>query len=129
MNVNVCCSYSAGCIALWDRGSVLSTHVSLNVQMFAVWMKALFTSRDEADGRQQSRLRVVHLDGQQLVGESEHQICERPEAGVVHLCAVQRQTVRERHRVLIRCITRADTQDLHTQKHTNTLEQNIIFIT
>lgn len=33
------------------------------------------TSGDETDGGQQSCLRVVHLDGQELVGEGEHQVC------------------------------------------------------
>lgn len=42
---------------------------------FLVCVKVMPTSRDEADGRQQSCLRVVHLDGQKLVGESEHQVC------------------------------------------------------
>ncbi len=86
------------------------------------------TSGDEADGRQQSRLRVVHLDGQELVGEGEHQLCQRAEASVVHLCAVQRETVRERHCVLVRGVTCADTQYLESKHQiTVTIDQTAYY--
>lgn len=42
---------------------------------FLVCVKVTPTSRDEADGGQQSCLGVVHLDGQKLVREGEHQVC------------------------------------------------------
>lgn len=70
------------------------------------------TSADEADGTEQPRLGIVHLQRQQLVGEGEDEVGEGPEAGVVHLRAVQRQPVREGHGVLLRRVARADPQDL-----------------
>lgn len=51
------------------------------------------TSTDEADGAEQARLRVVHLQRQQLPGKRKHQVCERAEARVVHLGPVQGQAV------------------------------------
>lgn len=51
------------------------------------------TSTDEADGAEEARLCVVHLQGQKLTSERKHQICEGSEAGIVHLCPVQGQTI------------------------------------
>ena len=51
------------------------------------------TSTQQADAAEQARLGIVHLQGQQRVGEGEHQVCQRAEAGVVHLGPVQRQAV------------------------------------
>lgn len=70
------------------------------------------TSRDETDGAEEACLRVVHLDGQQLVGKSEHQVGERAEASVVHLRPVEGQPVRKGHGVLIGGVPRTDAQDL-----------------
>lgn len=70
------------------------------------------TSRDETDGTEEACLRVVHLDGQQLVGKSEHQVGERAEASVVHLRPVEGQPVRKGHGVLVGGVPRTDTQDL-----------------
>ena len=58
---------------------------------------ACSTATDETDGAEEAGLGVVHLQRQQLAGEAEHQVGERPEARVVHLGPVQRQAVRERH--------------------------------
>lgn len=74
------------------------------------------TSAQKADGAEQARLSVVHLQRQQLVGEGEHQVGERPEAGVVHLRAVERQAVGEGHGVLIGGVAGADPQDLPQQQ-------------
>lgn len=70
------------------------------------------TSGDETDGAEEACLRVVHLDGQQLVGKSEHQVGERAEAGVVHLRPVEGQPVRKGHGVLVWGVPRTDAQDL-----------------
>lgn len=70
------------------------------------------TSAEQADGAEQPCLRVVHLQRQQLVGEGEHQVRERPEAGVVHLCAVEGQSVGEGHGVLVWRVAGADPQNL-----------------
>lgn len=70
------------------------------------------TSADEADGTEQPSFRVIHLQGQQLVGEGEDQVCERPEASVVHLGPIERQPVGEGHGVLFGRVPRADPQDL-----------------
>ena len=70
------------------------------------------TSRDETDGAEEACLCVVHLDGQQLVGKSEHQVGERAEASVVHLRPVEGQPVREGHGVLVGGGPRTDAQDL-----------------
>lgn len=51
------------------------------------------TSRDETDGTEEACLCVIHLDGQQLVGKSEHQVSEWAEASIVHLRPVQGQPV------------------------------------
>lgn len=58
------------------------------------------TSADETDGAEEPRLGVVHLQRQKLTSEGKHQICERAEAGVVHLSSVESQAIRERHRIL-----------------------------
>lgn len=55
--------------------------------------KAYSTSTQQADGAEQARLCIVHLQREQLVSEGEHQVSERTKAGVVHLGPVQRQTV------------------------------------
>lgn len=73
---------------------------------------SLPTSRDETDGTEEACLRVIHLDGQQLVGKSEHQVGERAEASVVHLRPVEGQSIRKGHGVLIRGVPRTDAQDL-----------------
>lgn len=70
------------------------------------------TSTQQTDGAQEPRLSIVHLQRQQLVGESKHEVRQRPEAGVVHLSAVQRQPIRERHGVLVGGVPRADPQNL-----------------
>ena len=75
------------------------------------------TSTQQADGAEQPRLGVVHLQRQQLVGEGEHQVGERPEAGVVHLCAVQGQPVGEGHGVLVRRVAGADLQNLKRERN------------
>lgn len=77
------------------------------------------TSWYETDGAEESGLGVVHLDGQQLVGEGEDQVSQRPEARVVHLGPVQGQSVREGHCVLIGGVASADTQDLPIHTHTH----------
>lgn len=74
--------------------------------------KARFTSTDEADGAEQPRLCVVHLQRQQLTSEGKHQFCEWTKAGIVHLCPVKSQAVREGHCVLLRCVTSAYPQHL-----------------
>ena len=51
------------------------------------------TSTQQADAAEQAGLCIVHLQGQQLVGEGKHQVCERAEASVVHLGPVQGQPV------------------------------------
>lgn len=70
------------------------------------------TSRDETDGAEEACLRVVHLDGQQLVGKSEHQVGEWAEASVVHLRPVESQPVRKGHGVLVGGVPCTDAQDL-----------------
>lgn len=65
-------------------------------------VKPRSTSTEQADGAEQARLRVVHLQ-------------RTPEPGVVHLRPVQRQSVRERHGVLIRSVARADPQNLRRE--------------
>lgn len=72
----------------------------------------LLTSRDETDGAEEACLCVVHLDGQQLVGKSEHQVCEWAEASIVHLRPVEGQPIREGHGVLVGGVPRTDAQDL-----------------
>lgn len=94
-----------------------------------VCARAIPTSGDEADGREQPCLRVVHLDGQELIREGEHQVCERPEPGVVHLRPVQCQSIGEGHGVLIRRVPCADTQDLcpHTHIRNRRLGHSYLF--
>lgn len=70
------------------------------------------TSRDETDGAEKACLRVVHLDGQQLVGKSEHQVGEWAEASVVHLRPVEGQPIWKGHGVLVGGVPRTDAQDL-----------------
>lgn len=70
------------------------------------------TSWYETDGAQEPCLRVIHLDGQQLVGKSEHQVSEWAEASVVHLRPVEGQSIRKGHGVLIGGVPRTDAQDL-----------------
>lgn len=70
------------------------------------------TSRDETDGTEEACLRVVHLDGQQLVGKSEHQVSERAKTCIVHLRPVEGQPVREGHGVLVGGVPCTDAQDL-----------------
>lgn len=77
---------------------------------------ALLTSWDETNGAEQTRLCVVHLDGQQLVGKREHQVSERAEARVVHLSPVQGQSIWKSHGVLVRSVPGTDTQDLMDRK-------------
>lgn len=75
-------------------------------------MPCAFTSGDKTDGAEESCLCVVHLNGQQLVGKSEHQIGEWAEASVVHLRSVEGQPVRKGHGVLIGGVPCTDSQDL-----------------
>lgn len=72
------------------------------------------TAADEADGAEEARFCVVHLQGKKLTSKREHQVCERAEAGIVHLRPVQSQTVGEGHSVLFWGVTCADSQ--HLQK-------------
>lgn len=74
------------------------------------------TSTDEADGTKETGLSVVHLQGQQLIGEGEDEVCEGAEAGIVHLGPVQGQPVREGHCVLLGRVPRADPQDLGAEE-------------
>lgn len=74
------------------------------------------TSTQQADGAEQSCLCIVHLEGKQLVGEGEHQVRQRSKPSVVHLGAVQGQTVREGHRVLVRRVASADPQNLRSTR-------------
>lgn len=82
---------------------------SLNAQWYCPGSP---TSGDETDGAEEACLRVVHLDGQQLVGESEHQVGEWAEASVVHLRPVEGQPVWKGHGVLVGGVPRTDAQDL-----------------
>ena len=81
-------------------------------------MWELVTSRDQADGAEEPALRVVHLQRQQLSGESENLICERPESGVVDLSAGQGQAVGEGHGVLVGGVASANPQDLDNARRT-----------
>lgn len=74
------------------------------------------TSRDKADGAEESALSVVHLQGQQLAGEREDVVGQWSKAGVVDLSAGQGQTVGEGHGVLVWGVTSADSQDLHRRR-------------
>ena len=51
------------------------------------------TSTQQTDGAEQPRLRIVHLQRKELVGEGEHQVGEGTEAGVVHLGSVERESI------------------------------------
>lgn len=84
------------------------------------------TSRDETDGTEEACLRVVHLDGQQLVGKSEHQVGERAEASVVHLRPVEGQSIRKGHGVLIRGVPCTDAQDLTAREEKNNKKRFVI---
>lgn len=70
------------------------------------------TSGDKTDGTEEACLCVVHLDGQQLVGKSEHQVSEWAEASVVHLRSIEGQPVRKGHGVLVGGVPCTDPQDL-----------------
>ena len=62
------------------------------------------------------------------MSEGEDEVCERAEAGVVHLSPVQSQAVGEGHGVLIRGIARTDAQDLRgTRKKRFTIEKTEYF--
>lgn len=52
-----------------------------------------FTSRDETDSAEEACFCVIHLNGQELVGKSEHQVSERAEASIVHLRPVEGQPI------------------------------------
>lgn len=70
------------------------------------------TSTDQADGTEQSCLRVIHLQGQELPSKGKDEVCEGPKASIVHLGAVQGQPIRERHGVLLWGIPCTDSQHL-----------------
>jgi len=70
------------------------------------------TSGDQADGAEEPALRLVHLQGQQLAGKSEHLVGERTEPGVVDLGPGEGEPVGEGHGVLVWSVARADPQDL-----------------
>lgn len=86
------------------------------------------TSRDETDGTEEACLRVVHLDGQQLVGKSEHQVGERPEASVVHLRPVEGQSIRKGHGVLIGGVPCTDAQDLMAREEKTKKKNDLLLI-
>lgn len=77
-----------------------------------IWVKSWSTSTQQTDGAEKPCLCIIHLQRKELVGESENQVCQWTEASVVHLCAVQCQTVRKRHGVLIRCVSCTYSQNL-----------------
>ena len=70
------------------------------------------TSADEADGAEQACLCVVHLQWQELPSEGKDEVCEGPEAGIVHLSPVQGQPIGEGHSVLLWGVPCADPQHL-----------------
>lgn len=51
------------------------------------------TSAEQADGAEQSCLCIVHFQREQLAGKGKHQVCEGSKPCVVHLSAVQGQSV------------------------------------
>lgn len=77
----------------------------------------LFTSRDETDRAEEACFCVIHLNGQELVGKSEHQVSKRAEASIVHLRPVEGQPIWKGHGVLVRSVSCTDAQDL-TEKQT-----------
>ena len=70
------------------------------------------TSADEADGAEQPCLCVIHLQWQELPSKGKDEVCEGPEASIVHLGPVQGQPIREGHGVLLRGVPCADPQHL-----------------
>lgn len=86
------------------------------------------TSRDETDGTEEACLCVVHLDGQQLVGKSEHQVSEWAKTCIVHLCPVEGQPVREGHGVLVGGVPCTDAQDLTGRENRQREEKPAIYL-
>lgn len=81
------------------------------------------TSTDEADGAKESSLGVVHLEWEELAGEGKHEVSEGAEPGVMHLCPVECQTIREGHGVLLRSVPCTDPQ--HLRRRNDSLDNKL----
>lgn len=76
------------------------------------FLKVLSVFTNETNSAEKTSFRVVHLQRQQLIGKSENQVGEWPEARIVHLGSVEGKAVRKGHGVLLRGVPGANPQDL-----------------
>lgn len=104
-----------------ERQMLNETYNSLDVFLFSVGARlysplSSSTSRDKTDGAEKAALRVVHLQGQQLVRKRENLICQRSKSSVMDLSAGQGQPVGEGHGVLARSVASTNPQDLNGRR-------------